>query len=212
MKRSCVTVSSPLAVVVALLGAAQAQAQCLDHMDILIGRSAGGQLKLVNVPGDIVVCPVDGLLKGYASGQPGFGAVAVDDPPNDLFTLASGASVRLEAVGLESALKVWGPSLGTLMDAPGERILLGGPGLHTHVTWHVDSQDANYDVQDMPWTGTFRLVDTGSTGYTASANFSFSFAPEPEVVVPAASQWGLVALALSVLIAGTLLCSAAKPS
>ncbi len=184
-----------------------AMGQCGDHADLFVGRTASGQLKIVGdgLSATLLICPVDGVLKGFTSAEPGFNAVAANEPDNDFFTLASGVTVRIEAVSLDPAFKAWGPGLASLIDEPGDRILLGGASLHTHVTWHVDSLDTAFDPDRPDWKGTFILVDTGSTGFTASAAFTLTFAPEQLEEVPTVSEWGMIVLGLSILCAATIL-------
>ncbi|MGB0716916.1 MAG: hypothetical protein ACPGXK_13620 [Phycisphaerae bacterium] len=186
----------------------EAVAQCGVHSDILIGRSGAGQLVIqsgeVSVGDPVSLCPVDGILDGFSSGNPGFDAEeVVDDPANDFFKLADGAIVSIEAVSIGSGFKAWGPGLGTLIDEPGESILLGDDNLHEHLTWHADSNDPSFDPTASIWTATFRVVDAGSTGYTASEPFEMQFFNGTPV--PAASEWGLLVMLGGLIIVATLM-------
>lgn len=151
--------------------------------DVLVGRSAANQLKASPagsggyIPdANIKVLPaVSGLFNGFSDNNPGFDRIVADMPGIDFLTLQSGTQVRLELVSVDPACKAVTATF-AVIDVPGERALLGNQSLHTHLTWLVQSDDPAYDPLRVLWRATFKLVDTGSTGYSESAPFTFYFA------------------------------------
>lgn len=146
--------------------------------DVFVGRSSAGQLKIGGfIPDDnIVLLPaVSGLFNGWSDNNPGFDRVVTADPVIDLNPLQSGVQVRLEVVQVDPAFQAITSSL-QIIENPGQRALLGGSNLHAHLTWLVNSGHALFDPLKVLWRATFKLVDTGSTGYTESAPFTFYFA------------------------------------
>lgn len=152
--------------------------------DIIVGISGAGQLKIeADLDEDLVLLPIttgSPVFQGWAGHAPGFDHLDSDEPGEDFFQLGDGAQVYLESVSIETALKVRDHDSGiVLLDAAGETTLIGDDHLHQHFIWHIDSLDGGFDSADTPWTGVFRLVDMGATGYTASAPFTMNFVPEP---------------------------------
>ncbi|HKQ48889.1 MAG TPA: hypothetical protein VJZ71_12535 [Phycisphaerae bacterium] len=163
------------AILVALCPAA---ARAQHSGDVFVGRTAAGQLKLGGFIPDlnvIVLPPVNELFNGWSDNNPGFDRVITDDVPNDLLTLQSGVQVRIEVIQVDPAFQAISPSF-VVIDDPGERILLGNNNLHIHLTWLINSDEPDFDPLKVLWRATFKLVDTGSTGYTASVPFTFYFA------------------------------------
>ncbi len=150
--------------------------------DVIIGRSASGQLRFeADLDEPRLLTAVNRLLKGWAADEPGFEALLEDEPDEGFYRLAPGAQIWLEGILLDPALKARNPLNPLLViDSPGDQLLLGDQELHDHVIWHVDSLDAGYDPLQTVWQGTFRLVDKGTTGYAASEPFSLSFTTVPE--------------------------------
>ncbi len=181
-------------------------AQCGEHSDVLIGRTAAGQLVIGDAEfslGDsVLLCPVDGILDGFTNGNPGFDAEEViDDPENDFLKLEPGAIISIEVISIDPAFKAWGPGLATLIDESGEQITLGSDNLHEHLTWHADSNDPDFNPSATEWLATFKFVDSGSTGYTESAPFEMRFTNQEagEAIVPTVSEWGMLAMAFGML-------------
>lgn len=155
-----------------------------QHMgDVLVGRSAAGQLR-ISAPGSggyvpeeniKLLPPVMGLFNGWSDNNPGFDRLVTSDPESDFLTLQSGVQVRIEVVQVDAAFQAISASL-AIIDDPGERLLLGGSTLHTHLTWLVNSDHPMFDPDKVLWRATFKLVDTGSTGYSPSDPFTFYFA------------------------------------
>ncbi len=145
--------------------------------DILVGRSAAHQLKLggVDLSNETFGLPcVSGILQGWALDDPGFDHVSEVDIDGDLYPLDTGAQIRLVCISIDAALRAISPSF-AIIDAPGESLLLGGSALHIHLTWHINSTDPNFAATQTEWSGTFKLIDTGSTGYAESAPFTLHF-------------------------------------
>lgn len=183
MKNAILMSSALLAGIV--VGASPAPAAHRHEGDVIIGRTGSGQLRFETDLDEIrLLDPVAGLLTGWAGDEPGFEALTEDEPDEDLFRLGTGAQIRLEAVALDPALRVRNPLNPLMMlSSPGDQLLLGDHELHDHVIWHVDSLDPAFDPSRSVWQGTFKLVDTGSTGYADSPLFTLRFAiPEPSTL------------------------------
>lgn len=135
--------------------------------DVWVGRTSDDTLTTGGFPyaeQAAVLDPVDGLLKGWADNSPGFDHVTQPVPADDLYPLESGADIWLEIVALDPAFRVIDASF-QVLDQPGERTRLGDAALHTHPTWHIDSQSPNFDPLRTLWRAQLRLEDDGSTGY-----------------------------------------------
>jgi hypothetical protein len=158
--------------------------------DVIVGRSASGQLKVEADIGLSLLGPVNSLfLKGWAATEPGMESLLADEPLEDFHMLAPGAQISLVGVSLDPAFKVHSPMLDYLIAAPGDQMPLGDNELHEHPTWHIDSQDPGFNPLQTVWYGTFKLVDTGTTGYAASDPFTLTFTN-----VPAPATLGLLAI------------------
>jgi hypothetical protein len=167
---------------VLILVACTGELQAQHEGDVFVGRTAGGQLKIGGFIPDlniVVLPPVSsppGLFNGWSDNNPGFDRVTTDDIENDLLTLQSGVQVRIEVVEVDPAFQTISTSF-VIIDEPGERILLGNENLHTHLIWLINSDlVGQFDALQVLWRATFRLVDTGNTGYAASDPFTFYFA------------------------------------
>ncbi len=155
--------------------------------DLWLAVSAAGQLKISprgfvpdGSPASVVVLDeVAGpLFFGWTRNSPGFDDIETPDPENNCYPLAAGASVWLEIVAMDPALIVWDVQLKPYFN-PGERVYVGvTPGLHSHLIWHINSKFPNFEQLHglkVHWRAMFRLVDTGGTGYAASAPFPMIF-------------------------------------
>jgi hypothetical protein len=161
-----------------------AAAQHLD--DIIVGRSAAGQLKFEAGLDEVhLLLPVNPPLSGWTGDEPGFDHLEVNEPDEDFFVLGAGAEVWLEGISLDAALRVYRNDLGAAILSPGQQILLGDHLLHTHVIWNISSSDPGFDPGQEVWSGTFKLVDKGVTGYAESEPFTLRFTniPEPATLV-----------------------------
>jgi hypothetical protein len=155
--------------------------------DFVVGRTSGGQ---VQVEGPfyerVKLAPVSGpLLWGWSATSPGFDALDEDEPAEDFYRLASGATIYLRVVRIDPGLTIWQSGLTAGADEPGEEIYLGGSLLHTHPVWHVDSTVLGIGPD---WQGTLaatvELVDYGSTSYADSPAITLYFTNRPDPTVP----------------------------
>lgn len=170
--------------------------------DIVIGIDGAGKLK-AELPDHADLMPVSGLLNGFSNGSPGFQALADDEPTEDFYRLdlPGGATIWLDVISLDPALKLWLSGFTGVIDDPADpdaRLTATGaePELHYHGTWHIDATDPGYDPLADHYELTFRLVDTGSTGYAASDPYTIEFhaIPEPITATLLVAGSGLVAL------------------
>jgi len=147
----------------------------------VVGRNGSGQLATeVPVPGPHELPPVDVFLPGWAAADPGLLNLAIDEPIEDFFVLGPGAIVNLELVSIDPALKVWSEGFGSVLTSPGQSFIVDGSEFDYHPTFHIDSDDPAFDPATQVYSATFRLFDTGTTGYAPSEPFTLSFTPVPE--------------------------------
>ncbi len=151
-----------------------------QDIDIPVGRTAAGQLKVGGFDfADIIpLDPTSGILNGWAENQPGFVSLFVAQPENDWYPLEPGATIWLEVVALDPALQVVTPGL-IVLDQPGEDTFLGNHQFDRHLTWHINSDSPQFETQDCVWEGTFFVRDDGSTNYADSAHFTLRFTNLP---------------------------------
>lgn len=161
------------------LGSSVASAQHAG--DVFVGRNQAGQLKVAGFATEAEyapLLPVSGILQGWSDNDPGFDRVLQAEPSDDLYPLANGASIWLRLVDVDPALRAIDASF-AVIDNPGEQTFLGNQTLHTHLTWHVNSQHPAFDPEQCVWRATFVLRDTGATGYAESAPFVLNFSIVP---------------------------------
>lgn len=148
--------------------------------DIWVGVSAQGQLKIggFNPAHHIIVLPPvtpGGLFRGWSGNSPGFDRVTADLPEADLYRLQSGASIYLELISADPALRAIDSGF-QVLDTAGQRTFLGGSSLHVHLAWHLNSGDPRFDRRRCVWTAVFVLRDLGSTRYLVSEPLTLQFA------------------------------------
>lgn len=170
-----------------LLWPVAGRAQSPHQGDLWVGRS-GTRLALSplgTAPGrvyypldELPPWPEPSLFYGWSSADPGFDAVRSVDSVNGVSPLQSGASIYVELVNGAGAFRLWDSDL-MPVQFPGDRALLGGTTLHTHLTWHIDLFDDSFHEEQCVWAVTYRLADTGSTRYMASAPFTMLFTNVP---------------------------------
>lgn len=157
--------------------AASATSVSAQHdVDIWVGRTSTGQLSTggADLSQPIPLLPTSGLINGWADNTPGFDRVVTAQPANNLFVLASGADISLQLVSADPAFRVIDNSF-SILEWPGDETYLGDHLLHTHLTWHVNADDPNFDPLRCLWDATFILLDDGSTNYRDSAPFTLKF-------------------------------------
>lgn len=165
--------------IVLTLAASLASAQHAG--DVFVGRNQAGQLKVAGFATEAEyapLLPVSGILQGWSDNDPGFDRVQQAAPSEDLYPLASGTMIWLRLVAVDPALRAIDASF-AVIDNPGEQTFLGNHMLHTHLTWHVNSQHPAFDAEQCVWRATFVLSDAGATGYAESESFVLSFSIVP---------------------------------
>ncbi len=133
----------------------------------------------------------DGFLSGFGIDDPGF--ITLDESFGGLLPPDSGANIVLEVVSFDTALKAWKPGFGESFQSPGDLWDIGPVPAHQHPFWHIDSTDAGFDPGQTEWNATFRILDTGSTGYEPSDPVTVTFTtPEPSTaaLLLLAVAWG----------------------
>lgn len=194
--RSCGSRCATLAAIVLVLtNASAARAQHAHEDDLIVGQVAGQLAVEFDFDEAIPLAPVSSNpfgIVGWSADEPGFDHADGNDP--DLGALGVGASIRL--VGLtpfDAALLVRSPVLpfGVAIDASGGALDIGDHELHQHALWNIDSSAPGFDPNQALWTGTFRLIDVGTTGYAESEPFALTFTPVPEPVSLLGSALGI---------------------
>ncbi len=179
-------------------GGAAVSPSYAQHMgDVWIGRSSdatGRQLKVATAIGGfdpydpgtnlVVLEPTEpgGFFEGWSSDSPGFDAIRTEAPAADTFKLGEGVLVWLDVVSIDPGLVVAVPPNYDILTAPGQSARLGDRHLHKHLIWLIDSTDPSFDPRRCVWRATFRLRDSGSTQYAASAPFTIRFANAPVAI------------------------------
>lgn len=152
-----------------------------EELELHVGRTAGGQLAVEFASDEpIQLQPVSGLLDGWGGDVPGLGSLAKDEPAEDLFTLATGASVALQVVSFDPAFRGITPGFASVFQNPGDTWLIGGPEFDEHPFWHINSSDPSFDADQTVWQATFRFIDMGTTGYAPSDQLALQFTNVPE--------------------------------
>jgi hypothetical protein len=145
--------------------------------DLWVARTSADQLTLSGfayAEQRVVLPETSGLLAGWADNAPGFDRLITEVPAEELFRLDSGADIWLEIVALDPALRVIDNSF-QILDSPGQQTRLGNHLLHTHLTWHIDLNDPDFDPQQTCWEADLLLFDAGSTNYGDSPVFTMTF-------------------------------------
>lgn len=158
---------------------ALASAALAHEDDYNIGSTAdgGGQLAvIVGTPNPIPLPTVSGLLNGFALDDPGFASILT--PTDGLFVLSPTASIRLEVLAVDPDLKAYTPGFISTLDHAGAAWDIGAPDFDTHPTWHIDSDDPDYNPARPFWTMQFRVIDTHGV-YSPSDPVTAQFVPEP---------------------------------
>lgn len=152
--------------------------------DVWIGRTADGTLTLS--PFGLMpertyqnLLPAGGpLLFGWSNNDPGFDAVVSPVPGYDIWPLQPGANIWLRWIQGDPAFRMIDGNF-QIISQPGQETRLGGPNLHVHNTFHINSLDPAFNPQQCVWRITFRLLDKGSTGYAPTRDLTFNFTNVP---------------------------------
>ena len=118
---------------------------------------------------------VDGVLVGWVGDEPGFNTLEEDEPEEGFFALESGANVILEVVSVSPGFKAHTPGFADILDAAGDRWDLGEAPFDTHPDWHIDPAAPGFNGRRLVWRFTVRLLDTGTTAYLPSEEFTILF-------------------------------------
>jgi len=161
--------------------AARAYAQHDHEGEMVVGRTGANQLAVEFDSGETIeLAPVNGLLTGWGADEPGLMALGMDEPDEGFFTLETGVVVVFELLSADPGFKVWSPGLADVLDTPGDQFILGATGFDEHPTYHIDADDPSFDPDVDEYFMTFRLLDSGITGYAPSESLTARFAPAPE--------------------------------
>ncbi len=174
--------------------------------DLVVGRTGAGQLSIESgaFGRHFPLPPVSGLVNGFALDEPGILTLEADEPEEDFFQLAAGANIRFDLVSISPAMKIYTPGFADTLDMAGETWTLGSAPFHEHPTWHIDSDDAAYNASQLKWQVTFRVIDTGTTAYAPSPDYTMIFT-NVDSTIPAMSARGAIVLVLAVLAGGVVL-------
>lgn len=155
-------------------------------VDLALGKLA------VEFSGQTVELPeLGGPLVGFGLDEPGI--LTIENAVAGLVPPAPGANIVLEVISFDAALKGWTPGFSTIFGNPGDLWDLGGVPAHEHPFWHIDSTEAGYVAPpgQTEWHATFRILDTGATGYLPSDPVTVTFTPEPTSLALLAFGGGL---------------------
>ncbi len=159
-----------------------------DHghkADVEVGRTDTGALGFVDFDFGTTVlepygppAPLPFLpSQGWILDDPGW--ATLEGPEDGLLPLEAGATIMVEVISLSPALRMYDPAGGGEVLAGGQW-MAGGNEFDAHPLWVIDATSPSFDPLQTEWFGSFRLIDTGSTGYTPSETHRFTFTtPEP---------------------------------
>ena len=174
-----------IAIVALMLAATPVWAQHAHEGDFIVGRSAGGQLKLEGGADHTFVTPttdpINLFAPGWASDEPGFDRLPVDEPGEDMFKLGAGADIWIELISADTGAGFADSDWSPIVQSPAGSYQLGDDELHGHPWWYIDS---DLVPGGLGWTGellvTFKLVDRGSTNYADSDPITIELTNVPE--------------------------------
>jgi hypothetical protein len=154
----------------------------LAHDEVLIGRSAAGQLvghADFPMPLPLELSTFPGLPHWWSGGL-GVAALEDDEPAEDLFVLSETSDIRMILAGVDPEMVLYNSLVPLNV---GESFFLGQPYFHYHPVFGRTSGDLGA-------TGSIRVIFHDVTGtYTDSDPVELSF-----VTVPAPSAAGMIAL------------------
>lgn len=119
---------------------------------------------------------------GWAGDDPGW--LSIGNPKLGegglLSPIGAGALIGIEVLSLSGALRAFDPAGGGEITVGQTWLFDGGNVFDAHPIWVIDATSPSFDPNQTVWTGTFRLIDQGTTNYGPSAVHSFEFTvPEP---------------------------------
>lgn len=154
--------------------------------DLTVGRTGAGVLAVEFDFDEIQGVPESTFpgVTGWVGEEPGFTSLDMDEPLEDLFTLAPGADIRFELLAIDDGFLVRDDATFDVIPVGGQWTI-GSPDFDIHPFWHAPAGDLG-DTYEL----TFRLVDLGVSAYTPSPAFTMTFA-----AVPAPSAATFIALA-----------------
>lgn len=152
-----------------------------DHADIIVARTLAGQLAIeFDAKMPIALPPASGLITGWAADDPGFMSLMKDEKDEGLFVPSPMSIVVLELISVDPGLKLWRPGFSGVLANPGDQWIIGSPDFDAHAIFHIDANDPAFDPDVSEYFLSFRLLDSGTTGYSASDEITLSFTPVPE--------------------------------
>lgn len=141
-----------------------------EEQEILVGRSAAGELKVdsdfaqpVELPGSIFPG-----ISGHATGELAFHSTLLDDVANDFFQLSTAADLRFVLLAKDPGMEVWNDTASGYM-ATNDTFFIGPAPFDTHPIWNL--------VNGVPGTAyslTLQLRDLNGV-YPDTAPFVLSF-------------------------------------
>lgn len=163
--------------------------------DFVIGVTGSGMLAVEGHFDEAHLLPEfsDNGIFGWFGSQPGFASLDHDEPDEDFFMLAAGVDVHFELIATDPAFKVYTHNFDLL--TPGDTFSLGGPDIHRHAFWHIDSNDPAFDPNQTIWNVSWRMIDLGTTGYADSVVYTSQFTNVPAPGVLSLAAAGLLGMA-----------------
>jgi hypothetical protein len=106
--------------------------------DMLVGRTAAGQLKIETDFAQPLPLPASVYpgISGYATGELGLHSTILDEPTNDFFQLSSSADLRFILLSKDPGMEVWNYT-GSGYLGIGESFYIGPPAFDTHPIWNL---------------------------------------------------------------------------
>ena len=163
---------SSLGSIVCLVIVAFIASRALAEDEILVGRTAAGQLKVdigFTQPLELEASIFPGI-SGYATGELGLHSTLLDDPINDFFQLSPAADFRFILLAKDSEMEVWNDS-GSGYLGIGESFFIGPAPFDTHPIWNIVTGTAGNS-----YSLTLKLRDLNGV-YPDSEPFVLSFTP-----------------------------------
>ncbi len=105
--------------------------------ELLVSRTPENALRMEMINGPIYHLEPSEFpeFPGFVSFDPGFVALAVDDPGTDRFRLPDASDIEFVLIGAEPHIQVWNDT-GTAPMLIGETFSIGAPLFHAHPVWH----------------------------------------------------------------------------